>query len=277
MPQVISGADYAQFSAFLEDASGITLGENKQYLVESRLRPLLEEYRIPTLGHLIERLRRERPPELYARIVDAMTTNETLWFRDGYPFEILRQTILPEYALVHGAPLRLWSAACSSGQEPYSIAMSVEEARRASPAEVPAVVQILATDLSPSMLESARAGRYDSATMARGLDADRRRAFFTEQHGRWELIESVRRRVEFREYNLLASFEPLGKFQVVFFRNVLIYFSPERKREIFTRLATSIVPGGYLFLGASETVAGYTEAFEMQRLSSGIVYRRKRR
>ena len=133
MSKSISQADYESFRTFLEGACGITLGDNKQYLIASRLGALLAEYQIPSLGALIERLKKERRSELYERIVDAMTTNETLWFRDAFPFEILRQVILPDQARARVPGMRIWSAACSSGQEPYSISMIVEEFKRASP------------------------------------------------------------------------------------------------------------------------------------------------
>lgn len=272
----ISKEDYEGFRAFLEDACGIVLGENKQYLIASRLNPLLSEYRIPDLRQLVGRLRTEpRSSPLYERIVDAMTTNETFWFRDGFPFEILKQVILPEQARQKALGLRLWSAACSSGQEPYTLSMCVEEYLRTNPGPLAHNIQIVATDLSPSMLEHARAGVYDAAAMARGLSDERRRLFFTERHGRWQVRDELRRRVSFREHNLMQGFEPLGRFQVIFCRNVLIYFSTELKRDILARLAGALYPGGYLFLGAAEAITGYSDAFEMQRLPQGIVYRLK--
>jgi len=275
MRSPISPEDYERFRVFLEDACGITLGDNKQYLIASRIGPLLDEYRIPSVGALVERLRCERQPALYERIVDAMTTNETLWFRDGFPFEILKQVILPEQVRQKGIGLRLWSAACSSGQEPYTLSMCVEEYFRANPAPLASNVQIIATDLSPSMLEQARAGVYDAAAMARGLSEERKRQFFQERFGRWEVRDGIKRRVSFREHNLMQSFEPLGKFQVIFCRNVLIYFSADLKRDILARLAAALHPGGYLFLGAAEAITGYSDAFEMLRLPQGIVYRLK--
>ena len=271
----ISREDYEKFRAFLEDACGILLGDNKQYLISSRLNPLLGEYQIPTLGALVERLKRDRRSGLYERIVDAMTTNETLWFRDIFPFEILKQVILPEHTKARATGLRIWSAACSSGQEPYSISMSIEEYLRANPGAWASNVQIVATDLSPSMLEQARTGAYDNAAMARGLSEERTRQFFQQRQGRWELRDEIKRRVSFRELNLLQNYESLGKFQIIFCRNVLIYFSGDLKRDILARLSGALAPGGYLFLGASEAITGYSDAFEMLRLPQGIVYRLK--
>jgi chemotaxis protein methyltransferase CheR len=267
--------EYQGFREFLERACGILLGADKRYLVESRLNPLLGEFQVASLGQLIERVQGGRNGVLRDRIVDAMTTNETLWFRDAFPFEILKQVLLPEQSKARAPTVRLWSAACSSGQEPYSISMSIEEFTRANPGAFLGGVQILATDLSPSMLEQARAGSYDAAAMARGLGEERRRLFFAERHGRWEVRDELKRRITFREHNLLQSYEPLGKFQVIFCRNVLIYFSADLKRGILARLAGALVPGGYLFLGAAEAITGYSDAFEMLRLPQGIVYRLK--
>ncbi|HWR88288.1 MAG TPA: protein-glutamate O-methyltransferase CheR [Acidiferrobacterales bacterium] len=272
----MSPQEYESFRAFLESACGILLGDNKQYLITSRLNSLLAEYRIPTIGALIERLHKDPRSALCERIVDAMTTNETLWFRDAFPFEILRQVILPELVKARAQGARIWSAACSSGQEPYSISMIIEEFQRASPGALANNVQIIATDLSPSMLDLSRAGSYDAAAMARGISDERRRQFFTEHFGRWQLNEEVRRRVTFREHNLQQGCEPLGKFQVIFCRNVLIYFSAVLKRSILARFAAALQPGGYLFLGAAEAITGYSDDFEMLRLPQGIVYRLKR-
>lgn len=275
MTSSITPQEYEKFRTLLEKACGIVLGDNKQYLIASRLNPLLAEFGIPTLSGLIESLERNRHSNLYERIVDAMTTNETLWFRDAFPFEILRQAILPEHARARTPTVRIWSAACSSGQEPYSISMCVEEHVRANPGQFLGGVQITATDLSPSMLEQARAASYDAAAMSRGLSEERKRLFFAARHGRWEVREEIRRRVSFREYNLMSGFDALGRFQVIFCRNVLIYFSPELKRDILARLAAALTPGGYLFLGAAEAITGHSDAFEMLRLPQGIVYRLK--
>lgn len=274
---MMTSDDYNQFRELLEKACGIDLGDNKQYLIASRLSPLLAEHRIPDIGDLLVRLRAEpRSSKLYERIIDAMTTNETFWFRDGFPFDILKQEIFPELARAKTPGVRIWSAACSSGQEPYSLGMCVEEYQRDYPGALTQNVQIMATDLSPSMLEQARAGQYDPAAMSRGLSEERKRLFFTEHYGRWQVREELRRRVAFRELNLQQGYEPLGKFQVIFCRNVLIYFSADFKRNILARLAAALSPGGYLFLGAAEAISGYSDAFDMVRLPLGIVYRLKR-
>jgi chemotaxis protein methyltransferase CheR len=267
--------DFDSFRAFLENACGITLAENKQYLIESRLKPLLAEFQLSTLGDLIGQLGQRRGTKLYGRVVDAMTTNETQWFRDGFPFDILKQNLLPELLQGKNRSLRIWSAACSSGQEPYSISMAIEEYLRANPVLPAPNIQIVATDISPSMLEQAEAGVYEELSMGRGLSDERRRVNFIRQGDNWVIKNDLRRRIGFRELNLTQGFEMLGRFDIVFCRNVLIYFSLELKRNILERIAAAMQPRGYLVLGGSESLAGYSDAFEMVRFREGILYRLK--
>lgn len=271
----ISAEDYREFQAFLERSCGIVLGENKHYLVTSRLSRLLDEFQLPSLGDLVRGLRGETGSRLRERVVEAMTTNETFWFRDGFPFEILKQLILPELAQRGAAPIRIWSAACSSGQEPYSISMSVQEYLANRPGGLRGEVQITGTDISPAMLAEARAAHYDEAAMARGLSPERRQRFFIQHGDRWEVRPEIRARTAFRDINLLQSYTLLGRFDVIFCRNVLIYFSAQSKQDILTRMAQALSPGGYLFLGASESVSSHTAAFEMIRANAGLVYRRR--
>lgn len=269
--------DYDRFRAFLENACGITLAENKQYLIESRLNPLLAEFRMASIGELVGQLDGRRGTTLYARVVDAMTTNETSWFRDSYPYEILKQNLLPEAFRGKNRSLRIWSAACSSGQEPYSIAMAIDEYLRVNPVLPAPNVQIIATDISPSMLKAAEAGVFDGLAMARGLSDERKRLYFARQGDDWAIKKEVRQRVSlsFRELNLTQNFEALGKFDIVFCRNVLIYFSVDLKRNILDRIAAVLQPRGYLVLGGSESISGYSDAFEMARFRDGILYRLK--
>ena len=275
MHKSIGPEDYREFQVFLERSCGIVLGDNKHYLVTSRLSRLLDEFRLPSLGDLVRGLRSDVGSRLRERVVEAMTTNETLWFRDGFPFEILKQLILVEFSQRATGPIRIWSAACSSGQEPYSISMSVQEYLANRPGGLRGEVQITGTDISPAMLAEARAARYDAAAMARGLSPERRQRFFVPHGDQWEVRPEIRARVAFRDINLLQSYALLGRFDVIFCRNVLIYFSPQSKQDILTRMAQALNPGGYLFLGASESVASHSAAFEMIRASAGLVYRRR--
>lgn len=271
----ISAEDYEAFRRFLEDACGIVLGDNKHYLVTSRLNRLIREFDLGSFGELMGRLRRERHSKLRERIVDAMTTNETLWFRDTYPFEVLRHYVLPELSKKRPMQLRIWSAACSSGQEPYSISMTLQEYLASRPGSLPSNIQIVATDISPTVLQAANSGIYEKMSLSRGLSEERRQRHFIQRGERWEVRPELRSRVSFRELNLLESYATLGRFDIVFCRNVLIYFSAERKRDILTRIARALNPRGYLFLGGSESPSSYCDAFEMVRTPHGVVYQLK--
>ena len=273
MQAEISINDYQRFCRYLETACGITLGANKSYLVRSRLGRIMEDLSTPSLGQLVEMLERGALPSLKVRVIDAMTTNETLWFRDEYPFEMLRDTILPELHGQRAGPLRIWSAACSSGQEPYSISMTVAEYQQQRPGGLAAGVQIVATDISPSMLKQARDGLYDELEIGRGLSLERQARFFTRVGDKLRIRDEVKGRVEFREVNLLQAFSLFGDFDVVFCRNVLIYFSNDNKRDIISRIAKVLQPRGYLFLGGSEPLASYSQDFDMVRCPRGVVYR----
>lgn len=268
--------DFDQFRVFLEKTCGILLGGNKQYLVASRLNKLMEQQQLKTLGDLVRKIQAQPRSGLREQVVDAMTTNETLWFRDAYPFEVLKTRVLPELLKNGGAGqrLRIWSAACSSGQEPYSLSMTLDEFERSSPSQPKPVVQIVATELSGTMLAACKAAEYDSLAIARGLSAERLQRYFDPAGpGRWAVKPVVRSRVEFRVQNLLDSYAALGKFDVVFCRNVLIYFSAEVKKDILRRIHATLKPGGYLFLGASEALNGLPELYQMVQCSPGIIYK----
>ncbi len=271
----IASNEYDEFRRFLEDACGIVLGDNKHYLVTSRLTRLMREFNINTFSELMVQLKQKHHSKLRERIVDAMTTNETMWFRDRYPFEILTNTILPELSSQRARGLRIWSAACSSGQEPYSISMTIQEYLATRPGALPNNIQIVATDISPSMLREASTAQYDKMSITRGMSDERVKRFFSQQSDRWEVRPEIRNRVTFRELNLMQSYAPLGKFDIVFCRNVLIYFSSDLKKDILTRMAQSMNPRGYLFLGGSESPTSYVDMFEMVRTAAGVVYRLK--
>ncbi len=265
---------YEPFRRFLRSSCGIELGDNKQYLVASRLKRLMAENQIADLGALVARVEREPRSSLRQQVIDAMTTNETLWFRDTHPFNILRDRLLPELQKDRLGPLRIWSAACSSGQEPYSISMTVEEFRQKNALAMRNPVEIVATDLSKGMLDQCRAGCYDSLAINRGLSPERLRQFFDATAAdTWTIKPMVRERVRFQQLNLLESFSLLGKFDIVFCRNVLIYFPAEVKADIIRRIHTVLKPGGYLMLGASEGMGEVGRLFEMVQCSPGIIYR----
>lgn len=273
--QQISPQDYDEFRRYLEEHSGIVLGDNKHYLVTSRLSRLMREFGIEDFGSLVRRLKTERNPKLHEQIVDAMTTNETLWFRDTYPFEVLKHTILPELSQQRLTQLRIWSAACSSGQEAYSISITLQEYLASHPGSLPSNIQIIGTDISASMLRDATAGVYDKMSLARGMSEERKQRYFQPHGDKWAVRPEIKKRTTFRELNLLNNFSSLGRFDIVFCRNVLIYFSSQLKTDILNRIAKTLNPGGYLFLGGSESPTSYTDAFELVRTPKGVVYRVK--
>lgn len=270
----ISDQEYRDFSRFLESQCGIVLGDSKQYLVRSRLSPLVTKFKLASLSDLLRDVVTGRNRELRVAAVDAMTTNETLWFRDTYPFEVLANKLLPEVA-ANKRPIKIWSAASSSGQEPYSMAMTILETQQRKPGMLPSV-SITATDISASMLDMCRAGIYDNLALGRGLSPERRRNFFEDAgDGRMKVKDNVKRLVNFRPQNLMDSYALLGKFDIIFCRNVLIYFSPDMKSKVLNQMANSLNPGGYLLLGASESLTGLTDRFEMVRCNPGIIYKLK--
>jgi chemotaxis protein methyltransferase CheR len=271
----ISPQDYDSFRHYLEEHSGIVLGENKHYLVTSRLSRLMREFGIEDFKTLMRQLINGRKSKLHEQIVDAMTTNETLWFRDGYPFEVLKQVILPELSANRLPQLRIWSAACSSGQEAYSISITLQEYLSSRPGSLPAGTQIIGTDISATILHEANAALYDNMSLIRGMSDERRQRYFILRGDKWEVRPEIKQRVSFREMNLLSSYSALGRFDIVFCRNVLIYFSSKLKSDILNRIAKTMNPGGYLFLGGSESPTSYTDAFDLVRTPQGVVYRVK--
>lgn len=269
----ISNGEYEAFHKFLEGAVGIVLGENKHYLVSSRLNRVMLENNLKSLTELL--VRADKDMRFRERVVDAMTTNETSWFRDSHPFDTLKDPILPAYGKKGAKALRIWSAACSTGQEPYSISMCVQEFAMTNPGALRAEVEIIATDISPSALADAKAGVYEELALARGLSPERRARFFQKKGVSLEIRPEVRARINFRSFNLSQSYAPLGRFDVIFCRNVLIYFSTDFKRDVLLRMSATLNPGGYLILGGSESMANYCDAFQMVRVANGVIYQLK--
>jgi chemotaxis protein methyltransferase CheR len=251
------------------------LGDNKQYLVQSRLRRIMADCEIDSVGELVDKMNRMPRSPLRESVVDAMTTNETLWFRDTHPFRILEEVILPELVAKRTSPIKLWSAACSTGQEPYSISMVFEEFKKKN-IGIRAALGITATDISPSVIASAKKAEYEMLAIGRGLSKERIDKFFTmTSNGSWKVKHELVKCVDFRLLNLMDSYVSLGKFDVVFCRNVLIYFSAESKKDILSRIHGTLKPGGYLVLGASESLSGMPEKYEMVHCRPGIIYRAK--
>jgi len=275
MSSSITAREYDQFKQFLEQACGIVLGKGKEYLITSRLTRLLRDEEMDSIAELLTAIQRNMPRHLRDSVIDAMTTNETSWFRDRNPFECLEKTVFPEMDSEGKRQCRVWSSACSSGQEPYTISITASEYIKSVATSGLSHTQIVATDISASMLAEAKRAEYDESILGRGLSAERKQQFFKSVGDRWQVADDIKRRVSFREQNLLSSYSALGKFDIIFCRNVLIYFSQERKSDILNRMALSLNPKGYLFLGASETITGYSDAFKMERSPQGVYYRLK--
>jgi chemotaxis protein methyltransferase CheR len=257
----VTPEDFDYLRKFLRERSGLVLAVEKQYLAESRLLPVARRNGIGTLDELVDRLRDRPPAPLSAQVVEAMTTNETFFFRDKIPFEHFRDTILPTLMVARAREkrIRIWCTAASTGQEPYSLAMVIKGMGSALAGYR---IEILATDLSSEVLERAKAGIYSQFEVQRGLPVQLLVKFFEQVGETWQVAPELRSMVQFRPLNLLNDFSALGSFDVVFCRNVLIYFDQENKISVLNRIARQMPEDGYLVLGAAETVIGLTEAFK---------------
>jgi chemotaxis protein methyltransferase CheR len=251
--------------------SAIVLQPGKEYLVEARLLPIARKMGLDDVGKLVETLRTKPDPDSTRKVVEALTTNETSWFRDGDPFTALTSTVLPELLANRGAAerLQIWSAACSSGQEPYTIAMLLEDALPNAASRV----SIVATDLSREMVERTKAGRFSQLEVNRGLPAPMLVRHFTRAGNEWEVAPALRRMVTASECNLAAPLPRMGPFDVVYLRNVLIYFDLSTKQAILRRVRELMRPDGWLFLGAAETTLGVDDSWERVVIGRSSAYR----
>jgi chemotaxis protein methyltransferase CheR len=261
---------YTAIHDFLERQAGIRLGAGKEYLIISRLSRLLPTFDLAGYDQLVKALTGFGNTKLQTAIVDAMTTNETFWFRDIAHFRVLTEGLLAESKPNR---LRIWSAASSTGQEAYTTAISLQDAMQSGRVSRTLSYEIVGTDISPTAVREAQGASYCGVAAARGLSDDQRRRYFREQGGCIEVLPQYRKGISFRTFNLLKPFDGLGRFDVVFCRNVLIYFSQERKRDIVSRIARSLNPGGHLFLGSTESMSGHEDLFEMRSITGGLVYR----
>jgi len=256
----VTPLDYEYLRKLLKERSGLDLSADKQYLVESRLVPLARRVGVTGIPELVQKIKSGGADVLTTEVVEAMTTNETFFFRDKIPFDYLRE-ILPALmqARANRRSLRIWSAASSTGQEPYSIAMLLKEAGQALAGWR---IEIVATDLSQGVLEKSKAGLFSQFEVQRGLPIQLLVKHFTQVGELWQLNADIRSMVQHRQLNLLQDFSHLGMFDVIFCRNVLIYFDQDTKAAIFERLVKPLEPDGMLMLGAAESVVGITDAFK---------------
>ena len=268
----LAPAEFAWVCQLVRRRSAIVLEPGKEYLVESRLLPVARTAGDATVGALVQRLRREPEGRLSDAVVEAMTTNETSFFRDQHPFDALSRHVLPDLIARRASERRLsiWCGAASAGQEPYTVAMLVREALAAHPGFT---ASVLATDLSQQMLTRTRDGRYSQLEVNRGLPAGMLVRWFDKVGTQWQVKPELRAMVQTRLVNLAGPFPPLGRHDVVFLRNVLIYFDTATKRQVLERVRRVLRPDGYLFLGGAETTLTIDDAWERVVLDRATAYR----
>ncbi len=268
----ITPRDFEYIQTLVRERSAIQLEAGKEYLAESRLAPIVRSLGLSTLGDLIGKLRSEPAGALTSRVVEAMTTNETSFFRDLQPFEALRSTIVPALIKARSSErvLNLWCAASSSGQEPYTVMMVLREN---FPQLLEWRIRFLATDLSTEMLRRSREGIYSQLEVNRGLPAKLLLKYFEKRGTDWQIAKSLRESIEFTELNLAGHWPAMPPLDIIFIRNVLIYFDLPTKRTILGRMKKLLRPDGYLFLGGAETTLNVDEGFRREAADKSFVYR----
>jgi chemotaxis protein methyltransferase CheR len=271
----LSNEDIDAVCRLVNDLCGIYWDESKSYLIGPRLSSLAKETNCETYSELVRKIRAGLTPQVEEKFVDAVTTNETLWFRDNSPFEALRYKILPELiddksGGLFPKRLRIWSAACSTGQEPYSIAIALQET-------IPCIhewdIQIAGTDISPSAVEHASRGVYSGMEISRGMDPLKLRRYFTQQGDAWKIRDEIRALCSFMRRNLHQPFADLGTFDIIFCRNVAIYFTEEDRRVLFERAAKSLAPNGWIIVGSSESLSSLGHNWRPQQHCRSNCYR----
>ncbi|HLZ68154.1 MAG TPA: protein-glutamate O-methyltransferase [Aliidongia sp.] len=263
--------DFNLLSRLIKDRSGLTLTKDKAYLLESRLLPVARKWNLKSLDELVMRLRTRSEAGLVRDVVEAMTTNESFFFRDIKPFDQFKQVVLPYLLQARGAnrTIKIWSAACSSGQEPYTLGMILKEEKQKLTGWN---VDILATDLSTEILAKAQAGLYSQFEVQRGLPIQLLVKYFKQAGDRWQIDSAIREMVRYRPFNLLDELAGLGQLDVIFCRNVLIYFDQPTKQMVLERMAKQLAPDGFLYLGGAETVVGITDKFQPMANHRGIYH-----
>lgn len=262
-------AEFDFLAESLKRHSGLVVSADKQYLLESRLLPVARKAGHDRLSALIGALKGDQAEALMTAVIEAMTTNESFFFRDKVPFDNFCSTVLPALQAVrrHSRSIRIWCAAASTGQEPYSLAMALREMNGGIAGWH---IEVIATDISNAVLEKARQGLYTQFEVQRGLPIQLLIKYFTQNGEMWQIAPDIRAMVKYRQLNLLSDFSDLGTFDLIFCRNVLIYFDQETKVDVLDRLAEVIADDGFLVLGAAETVVGLTESFKVCPKSRGL-------
>jgi chemotaxis protein methyltransferase CheR len=268
----VTPADYEFVRKVLRERSGYVLAPDKHYLIDSRLNPVARQENCASLADLVQKMRAPGANKLLEHVTETMTINESFFFRDKIPFDRFKDTILPAImgARASTRRIRIWCSASSTGQEPYSLAMILKSMKEKL---VGWNIEIVATDISREVLERAKAGIYTQFEVQRGLPIQMLMQFFQQVGEQWRMAEEIRRMVQFRHLNLIDSFSLLGTFDVVFCRNVLIYFDHKTKTDVLERIARQLSPEGYLVLGAAETVVGLSESFKPHADKRGLYVR----
>lgn len=262
-------ADFEFLRQYLKQRSGLILAEDKGYLVESRLGPVARKRGFKSIVELAAKLKVGNDSALEREVVEAMTTNESFFFRDKTPFENFKDVMMPELfkSRAGSKKLRMWCAAASTGQEPYSLAMIWNDMARETASWK---LELLGTDLATDVLERAKSGGYSQFEVQRGLPIQMLMKYFKQVGDQWQISDQIKQMVQYRPLNLLRDFSSLGQFDVVFCRNVLIYFDQATKKDILERIAKQMAPDGYLVMGAAETIVGLTNALKPHPEKRGI-------
>ncbi len=266
---------------FIQERCGIAIGEEKAYLIESRLSKLLIDSSLSSFEELYGKIVTNADPGVTEQVIDAITTNETLWFRDKSPWDMLESTLLPQYIkeMREGrrSQVRIWSAACSTGQEAYSTAMCIDNYLSRNGIKDISLSQfkIVATDISRTVVHMAKMGRYDSISIMRGMDGYYKDRYFKNEGRVWTIADGIKNAVQFQHFNLQNSFLLMGKFDIIFCRYVIIYFSEELKKEVMKKVEAALEPDGILFLGSSELLPKDSEHFQTRQFKNGVYYSKK--
>ena len=267
-----SSVSFDYIRKLVREYSAVALEPDKEYLIELRLAPLARRVGADSTAELIAQLQSQPFSSLHQQAIEALMTNETFFFRDLYPFELLQNLVLPEFLKQRAVErtLNIWCAACSSGQEPYSVAMIIREH---FPMLANWKLQLIASDVSGEILARARQGLYNQLEVKRGLPEALRKKYFQKQGNEWQIKQDIRSMIEFRQLNLIESWLLLPTIDIIFMRNVLIYFDLETKKTILGKVRRLLKPDGYLFLGGGETTINLDNAFERVQLNKGVCYR----
>ncbi|MDY6988721.1 MAG: protein-glutamate O-methyltransferase CheR [Thermodesulfobacteriota bacterium] len=283
----LSQQEFVRLSNYIHGLCGIVISSNKSYLIEQRLEPLVADMDCRSFGEFYDKVAQRRQPELEQQIIDAITTNETFFFRDAHPFVTFKEQILPQLGTLvrrrkardisrKGPTVSLWSAGSSTGQEPYSLAMLIHEYSLAN--RYLNIYKedfgLLATDVSSAALSRAMAGEYTEMEMKRGLSADRMAGYFRKNERCWIINSHIREMIEFRQINLVKPFSSLGGFDVILCRNVLIYFDNTTRERMVNQLYDMLSDGGFLLLGATENLYAITDKFESIHHGRTLLYRK---